>query len=306
MTTLRLNPALAKACHLPEPPRGAAAVPRPPPGNALGEWALALVHTRPQKLVVAVSNATHWAFCLPYAPMPTLQSRFGPALLQALLSLGVPPDRARAEVDHSEPWVLGRGIERSTVGHLTQYRHSVTWAAGEGLSLGALNARLADHLTLKPRAGYPAAQVLRLLGGNPELVTQRQKEKSENWRAAYDHAQAQIGRDEVHIPVALALPDEPRLEAAHQASILLMRLPHDDSVSGPPGRTSNPGGRWIPRTLIVDFADVDSATATFARALLDEVATLGVSSLHLANAVPAVIEAFEEVSGRGPARTDGH
>jgi len=305
MTTLRLNPALAKACHLPEPPRGAAAVPRPPPGNALGEWALALVHTRPQKLVIAVSNATHWAFCLPYAPMPTLQSRFGPALLQALLSLGVPPDRARAEVDHSEPWVLGRGIERSTVGHLTQYRHSVTWAAGEGLSLGAINARLADHMTLKPRAGYPSAQVLRLLGGNPELVTQRQKEKSENWRAAYDHAQAQIGRDEVHIPVALALPDEPRLEAAHQASILLMRLPHNDSVSGPPGRTSNPGGRWIPRTLIVDFADIDSATATFARALLDEVATLGVSSLHLANAVPAVLEAFEEVSGRGPDRPDG-
>jgi hypothetical protein len=273
MTTLRLNPALAKACHLPERPRSAAAVPRPPSGNALGDWALALVHTRPQKLVIAVSNVTHWAFCLPYAPMPTLQSRFGPALLQALLSLGVPPDRARAEVDHSEPWVLGRGIERSAVGHLTQYRHSVTWAAGEGLSLGAINARL--------------------------------EEKSENWRAAYDHAQAQIGRDEVHIPVALALPDEPRLEAAHQASILLMRLPHDDSVSGPPGRTSNPGGRWIPRTLIVDFADVDCATATFARALLDEVATLGVSSLHLANAVPAVIEAFEEVSGRGPARTDG-
>ena len=130
MTTLRLNPALAKACHVPDAPRTGTAPPAPPCGNALGDWALALVHTRPQKLVIAVSSRTHWAFCLPYAPMPTLQSRFGPALLQALLSLGVPPDRARAEIDHSEPWILGRGIDRSTVGHLTQYRHSVTWAAG--------------------------------------------------------------------------------------------------------------------------------------------------------------------------------
>jgi hypothetical protein len=300
MTTLRLNPALAKACQLPDAPRAGAAAPSPPPAGALGDWALGLVHTRPQKLVIAVSSVTRWAFALPYAPMPTLQSRFGPALLQALLALGVPPDRARAEIDRSEPWLLGRGIERGVVSHLTQFRDSVTWAAGEGLSLGAINARLADHLILKPRVGYPAAEVLRLLGGNPELVAQRQKERGENWRAAYDHAQAKIGREEVHIPVALALPDQPRLEAAHQASILLMRLPHDDGVSGPSHRTSNPGGRWIPRTLVIDFADVDSATTTFARALLDEVATLGVSSLHLANAVPAVLEAFEEVSGRSP------
>jgi hypothetical protein len=169
VTTLRLNPALAKACHVPDAQRTGKAPPAPPCGNALGDWALALVHTRPQKLVIAVSSLTHWAFCLPYAPMPTLQSRFGPALLQALLSLGVPPDRARAEIDHSEPWILGRGIDRSTVGHLTQYRHSVTWAAGEGLSLGAINARLADHLVLRPREGYPAEEVLRLLGGNPAL-----------------------------------------------------------------------------------------------------------------------------------------
>ena len=296
MTTLRLNPALAKACHVPDAQRTGKAPPAPPCGNALGDWALALVHTRPQKLVIAVSSRTHWAFCLPYAPMPTLQSRFGPALLQALLSLGVPPDRARAEIDHSEPWILGRGIDRSTVGHLTQYRHSVTWAAGEGLSLGAINARLADHLVLRPREGYPAEEVLRLLGGNPALVAQRQNDKSDQWRKAYDHAQAQIGREEVHIPVALALPDQPRLEAAHQASILLMRLPHDDGVSGPPSRTGNPRGRWIPRTLVIDFADVDSASPTFARALLDEVATLGVHSLHLANAEPGVLEAFERVS----------
>ncbi len=306
MTTLRLNPALAKACHLPEQPRGAAMAPTPPPANALGDWALALVHTRPQKLVIAVSSVTRWAFALPYAPRPTLHSRFGPALLQALLALGVPPARARAEIDLSEPWRLGRGIDRSLVGHLTQYRHSVSWAAGEGLGLGAINARLSDHLMMKPHTGYPAADVLRLLGGNPDLVAQRQQERGALWRAAYDHAQAQIGREEVHIPVALALPDQPRLEAAHQASILLMRLPHDDGVSGPPHRTDNPGGRWIPRTLLIDFADVDSATPAFARALLDEVATLGVSSLHLANAVPAVLEAFEDVAGRDPGPTTGH
>jgi hypothetical protein len=269
VTTLRLNPALAKACHVPDAPRTGTAPPAPPCGNALGDWALALVHTRPQKLVIAVSSLTHWAFCLPYAPMPTLQSRFGPALLQALLSLGVPPDRARAEIDHSEPWILGRGIDRRTVGHLTQYRHSVTWAAGEGLSLGAINARLADHLVLRPREGYPAEEVLRLLGGNPALVApapeRQERPVAQGPMTMRRHRSgARKCTSRWHWPC----PTSPRLEAAHQATILLMRLPHDDGVSGPPSRTGNPRGRWIPRTLVIDFADVDSASPTFARALL--------------------------------------
>ena len=50
---------------------------------------------------------------------------------------------------------------------------------------------------------------------------------------------------------------------------------------------------------MIDFADVDSATPSFARALLDEVATLGVSSLHLTNAAPAVVQAFEGLSPNG-------
>ncbi len=301
MATLRLNPALAKAkaWQHADAARSGPRLPALDAGNALGDWALARVHSRPHTLIVAVSCATRWAFALPAAPLPTLLSRFGPALLQSLLALGVPPDRARHEIDRSEPWQLGRGIDRSVARHLTQYAESVVWAAGEGLGLGAINARLSDHLILRPREGYPAEEVLRLLGGNPALVMQRQQDQQDQWRKAYDHAQSQIGREEVHIPVALALPDQPRLEAAHQAAVLLMRLPHDDSVIGPPGHTGQPRGRWIPRTLVIDFADVDSATPSFARALLDEVATLGVSSLHLTNAAPAVVQAFEGLSPNG-------
>ena len=296
MATLRLNPALAKAAHLTEAPRGRPSVDAPPPGNVLGDWALARVHARPQMLIVAVSAATRWAFALPAAPLASLTQRFGPALLQALLALGVPPDRARQELERSEPWQLGRGIDRSVSRHLTHHAQTVAWAAGEGLGLGAINARLSDHLILQPRRGFPAEEVLRLLGGNPALVTQRLQDQADQWRQAYDYAQAQIGHDEVHIPVALALPDQPRLEAPHQASALLMRLPHDETFGGAPGGTGASRGRWIPRTLVIDFADVDSATPGFARTLLHEVAALGVASLRLANAGPAVASAFEFLS----------
>ena len=300
MAVLRLNPALVKTRVHAGAPAECQTGPAADCGNALGDWALALAHTRPQKLIVAVSSVTRWAYALPAAPLHTLTQRFGPALLQALLALGVPPDRARTEVQQSEPWLTGRGIDRGVSTHLRQYAESVGWAAGEGLGLGAINTRLSEHLTRRPREGYPAEEVLRLLGGNPGLVVQRQKDKHDQWRKAFDHAQAQIGREEVHIPVSLALPDQPRLEAAHQAAILLMRLPHDDGVSGPPSRTGNPRGRWIPRTLVIDFSDVDSATPIFARALLDEVAALGVASLHLANAEPGVLEAFERVARDTP------
>ena len=177
MATLRLNPALAKAWQHADAARSGPGLPAPDPGNALGDWALARVHSRPHTLIVAVSCATRWAFALPAAPLPTLLARFGPALLQSLLALGVPPDRARHEIDRSEPWQLGRGIDRSVARHLTQYAESVVWAAGEGLGLGAINARLSDHLILRPREGYPAEEVLRLLGGNPALVMQRQQDQ---------------------------------------------------------------------------------------------------------------------------------
>ena len=298
MSTLRLAPALAKLCHL---PTAKPAVVANPSTGLLGDWALTLVHTRPQKLVIAVSTATRWAFALPSAPLGTLAERFGPALLQALLSLGLPPDRARAEIDRSGPFTLGRGMKPGMASYLTQYSHVTRWASGEGLGLGAINARLADHLILRPRTYIAAEEVLRLLGGNPELVQQRQQAQAEQSRASYDHAQAQIGREEVHIPVALALPGQPRLEAAYQARLVLMRLPHSDGVSGPPGLSGNPRGRWIPRCLVIDFTDVDSATPNFVRALLEEVSTLGVGSVHIANALPAVREAFEAVVGQQPA-----
>jgi hypothetical protein len=75
-----------------------------------------------------------------------------------------------------------------------------------------------------------------------------------------------------------------------------MRLPMTMASAGRPAAPATRADRWIPRTLVIDFADVDSASPTFARALLDEVATLGVHSLHLANAEAGVLEAFERIS----------
>jgi len=59
----------------------------------------------------------------------------------------VPPDRARAEIDHSEPWRLGRGIDRSLVGH-------------EFATPGVSSPGLEDYL-----AALPPAQVAQIFTG---------------------------------------------------------------------------------------------------------------------------------------------
>lgn len=254
--------------------------------SALGPWSLGLVHCRPAKLVVAVSASTRWAMALHAAPLATLQQRFAPALLQNLLALGVPPDRARAEVDAHVPLQWALGHDRGVLTHLSQCAADALWAANDGLSLPSLNQRLAERIILKPQTGVPGAEVLRLLGGNPDLLAMGKRVQGQAWGETYTLMQSQAGQAVVTMPVLRLLGHE-RLEARHQASILMGRLPVDERRSLASGRSP----RWVPGELVLDLQGIEAVGPAFAAALRAEALALGLQRLTLANA-------REEVAGQ--------
>lgn len=275
MVTLHVTRELAGALKLP----AKIAVQASAAGSALGPWSLGLVHCRPAKLVVAVSASTRWALALHAAPLAKLQNRFGPALLLNLLALGVPPDRARMEVDAHGlvRWALGH--DRGVLAHLNQCAADVLWAANDGLSLPSVNQRLAERIIMKPRDGTPAAEVLRLLGGDPDSLTARLSLEGAEWEYTYPLMQAQAGQEVVVMPV-LRLVGTERLEARHQASVLMARLPADESRTLGSGRSP----RWVPRELVLDLQGIEAAGPAFVATLQAEVLALGLQQITLRNA----------------------
>ncbi|WP_296927049.1 hypothetical protein [Polaromonas sp.] len=286
MVALHATRELAKALKLP----AKLVVDASASGSALGPWSLGLVHCRPVKLVVAVSAPTRWAMALHAAPLATLQQRFGPALLLNLLAIGVPPDRARAEVDAHLPvqWALGH--DRGVLTHLNQCAGDVLWAANDGLSLPSLNQRLADRVIIKPQTGTPASEVLRVLGGDPDNVNRLKRAQGQTWRETYALMQAQTGQEVVTMPVQRLLGSE-RLEARHQAEILMGWLPRDESRVLASGRS--PG--WVPRELVLDLQGIEAAGPAFAAALQAEALALGLRQITLRDAPDDVADQLLQI-----------
>lgn len=276
MITLHVTRELARALKLP----AQLMVDASASGSALGPWSLGLVHCRPAKLVVAVSASTRWAMVLHAAPLATLQERFGPALLLNLLALGVPPDRARAEVDVHTPVLWALGHDRGVLAHMNQCTADVLWAANDGLSLPTVNRRLAERIVMKPQAGTPSVEVLRLLGGDPDSLSIRMRTEGAEWSDTYAQMQAQAGQEVVTMPVLRLLGAE-RLEARHQAIILMGRLPVDPRRNLPSGRPP----RWVPRELVLDLQGIEAVSPAFAAALHAEALALGLRQITLRNAL---------------------
>ena len=279
MVTLHVTRELARALKLPLGLVGEASA----AGSTLGPWSLGLVHCQPAKLVVAVSAGTRWAVALNAAPLATLQQRFGSALLQNPLALGVPPDRARVEVDAHAPTQWALGHDRGVLAHLNQCARDVLWAANDGLPLGSVNQRLAERIILKPQTGFPASDVLRLLGGDVDSMGRLHRARGHDFTETYALMQAQAGQEVVSMPVLRLLGSE-RLEAGHQANILLGRLPVDERRTLGSGRSP----RWVPRELVLDLQGIEAASPTFGAALHAQASALGLQRLTLRNALGEV------------------
>jgi hypothetical protein len=83
MTALRCTQKLLAAMRV-KP-----AAPLSPGSNVLGDWSLNLLHVRPSKLVLAVSEHDRFALVLEAAPYAALPQRLVDALLVQLLFIGV-------------------------------------------------------------------------------------------------------------------------------------------------------------------------------------------------------------------------
>jgi hypothetical protein len=127
------------------------AAPPAPGSNALGDWTLNLLHVRPSKLVLAVSEHNRFALVLVAAPYATLPQRLVDTVFMQLLFIGVPPDVARRECDAMQPLTITvtthYANRRSIQANMTDYALVVEYMLeGQGASLADVNAHLVKHL----------------------------------------------------------------------------------------------------------------------------------------------------------------
>ena len=145
MTALRCTQKLLTAIRV-KP-----AAPPAPGSNALGDWSLNLLHMRPSKLVLAVSEHDRFALVLEAAPYSSLPQRLVDALFMQLLFIGVPPDVARRECDAMQPLTITATTHysnrRSIQANMTDYSLLVGYMLEErGTTIAGINAHLVKHL----------------------------------------------------------------------------------------------------------------------------------------------------------------
>ncbi|MBK9160528.1 MAG: hypothetical protein IPM27_03000 [Nitrosomonadales bacterium] len=142
----------------------------PLPGrNVLGDWSLNLLHVRPVKLVLAVSEHERFALAMEAAPYATLPQRLADALFVQLLFIGVSPDVARRECDAMQPLTITATTpyanRLSLQANLKDYAWQVEYMVEDGSSLGEINARLVDHIVgVDGKLQIPYERVLAALG----------------------------------------------------------------------------------------------------------------------------------------------
>ena len=162
MTALRCTQKLLAAMRV-KP-----AAPPSPGSNVLGDWSLNLLHVRPSKLVIAVSEHDRFALVLEAAPA-TLPQRLVEALFAQLLTLGIPSDMARRECVAMQPLIITATTpypnRLSLQANLKDYAWLVELMWQErGKSLTEINARLADHIVgINNKLQFPKERVLAAL-----------------------------------------------------------------------------------------------------------------------------------------------
>ncbi len=145
------------------------AAPPSPGSNVLGDWSLTLLHVRPAKLVLAVSEHHRLALVLEAAPYSSLPQRLQSTLFAQLLGIDVSSDIARRECDAMQPLTITATTpypnRLSLQANLKDYAWQVEFMLEErGSSLAEINACLADHIVgVNKKMGFPRKLVLAAL-----------------------------------------------------------------------------------------------------------------------------------------------
>lgn len=161
MTALRCTAKLLKAMKV------APTTDPAPARNRLGEWTANLVRVSRIQLVVAVNDATRFGVVVDAAPYAHIPFRLTERIFKALLSIGVPADRAAEEAEAMRPIEFAASNSKSVLGTLNQYALDIDSGLrhGQAHSAAELTARLADNVVLKPsHIGFPADRVREAFG----------------------------------------------------------------------------------------------------------------------------------------------
>ena len=172
MSALRSTQKLRSAMGI--KPADPAPAPQPPGSDAalLGDWTLNLLHVRPLKLVLAVSEHDRLGFLFEAMPFATLPERFCAALLAHLCTLGIPPAIARRECAAMQPLTISattrhenrRSIQAS-ISELSAIVQATLYEAP--MPLAALNACLAQQISGCSAAHTPQQLVRQRLCAAP-------------------------------------------------------------------------------------------------------------------------------------------
>ncbi len=91
-----------------------------PATSRLGDWYGAILHTRPQHLVVLISECSLLTLVLAGRELNTLVSRFERMLAEMLAAIDVPQEEIDAEFRRMTPMAFGPTVNRRIVGVLNQ------------------------------------------------------------------------------------------------------------------------------------------------------------------------------------------
>ncbi len=171
MSTLRCSQKLRNALGIKpaHPPGSDAALSA---GALLGDWSLNLLHLRPAKLVLAVSEHDRLGFLFEAMPFATLPERFCAALLAHLGTLGIPSAIAGRECDAMQPLTISattrhenrRSIQHS-ISELSEIVQATLYEAP--MPLADLNAYLARQISAATAPHTPQQLVRQRLCGVP-------------------------------------------------------------------------------------------------------------------------------------------
>ena len=131
------------------------------PTTVLGDWYANLLYTRPQQLVLAMSERSLLCVLVPASPGDVLGRRVREAVAGLLPKIGVPQERVVAEVSAMEALSIGATASRAVLGCMTD----------AALQLNAYPRGRTDALPLREAGAVPGREHL-LAHEVPDATTQ--------------------------------------------------------------------------------------------------------------------------------------
>jgi hypothetical protein len=140
MTTLRCTKKLLRRLRVPD--ESAAA----PPTTVLGDWYANILFSRPQQLVLCVSERTLLAVVILAKELDTLPLRLAAGLREILTRIGVSQEPIEIETREMAQFAYGPTQSKRVLGSMNDFMFELSWLLDDrpGLSLLEISVQIAE------------------------------------------------------------------------------------------------------------------------------------------------------------------